>query len=135
MALNLVFETTDLYFGFEKSTLLHSLNLQILTQERVALIGPSGAGKTTLLKLLAGLLSPQEGQVYFLGNRWNEQTLTTQSHLRKKMSLLFQKNALFDSMTVLENLTFSLKESDQTYLNKKFYSFPNQPLNRSNSNK
>lgn len=112
MALNLVFETKDLCFGFEKLNLFQGLNLQILAQERVALVGPSGAGKTTLLKSLAGLIPPHSGQIYFLGNRWHEQTLISQTHLRKKMSLLFQKNALFDSMTVLENLTFSLIESE-----------------------
>lgn len=122
MALNLIFETNNLSFGFDKMALFQALNLQILSQERVALIGPSGVGKTTLLKLLAGLINPQAGQVSFLGNHWNSQTLTTQSFLRKKMSLLFQKNALFDSMTIMDNLTFTLRESEPHLASEEIYS-------------
>ncbi len=71
------------------------LSLNVRKGESVALIGPSGGGKSVLLKLVAGLLAPDEGSVR-VGT--------------DNVGMLFQKNALFDSLTVLENLLFPLKE-------------------------
>ncbi len=80
---------------FDKRWIFRNLNLEVKPQESVALIGPSGGGKSVLLKLIAGLLTANEGEIK-LGT--------------ENVGMLFQKNALFDSLTVEENLLFPLRE-------------------------
>src|SRR5690606_36994002 len=81
--------------SFDARWIFQGIDLQVRTGESVALIGPSGGGKSVLLKAIAGLLDLDEGKV----------------ELRSRnLGMLFQKNALFDSLTVLENLLFPLKE-------------------------
>jgi phospholipid/cholesterol/gamma-HCH transport system ATP-binding protein len=74
---------------------LHPIDLSVEKESIAVILGPSGSGKTTILKLIAGLIQPTEGE------------LVVRS---KNIGMLFQKNALFDSLTVLENLTFPMKE-------------------------
>jgi phospholipid/cholesterol/gamma-HCH transport system ATP-binding protein len=80
---------------FDQRWLFRNVNLRIADGESVALIGPSGGGKSVLLKIVSGLMEADQGAVK-LGS--------------KDIGMLFQKNALFDSLTVEENLTFPLRE-------------------------
>src|SRR4051812_14594896 len=80
---------------FDARWLFRGLSLEVPSQGAVALLGPSGSGKSVLLKLVAGLLTPDEGQIEIQSTN---------------IGMLFQKNALFDSFTVEENLLFPLKE-------------------------
>jgi len=80
---------------FEGRWVFRNVDLDISDKESVSLIGPSGAGKSVLLKVISGLIPPDEGTIS-LGS--------------ENVGMLFQKNALFDSFTVIENLLFPLKE-------------------------
>ena len=80
---------------FEERWIFRDVHLDVENQHSVVLIGPSGGGKSVLLKTIAGLLTPDEGQIQ-LGSQ--------------NVGMLFQKNALLDSLTVEENLLFPLRE-------------------------
>ncbi|MCX7978995.1 MAG: ATP-binding cassette domain-containing protein [Bdellovibrionaceae bacterium] len=85
--------------------------LQVLRGEAFIILGPSGQGKTTLLKTMAGLIEPQQGEVFVDSMNLFATNDTTRHSPVGKMGMLFQRNALFDSMTCLENIEFSLREA------------------------
>ena len=104
-------ELKHLEFNFgTKDWGLENINLSIAQQESFVLVGPSGGGKTVLLKLMAGLYKPLNGHLMIEGQDFHKLKLKQQQKLMFKMGMLFQKNALFDSLTVLENVTFPMKE-------------------------
>lgn len=96
-------------FGREK--LLNDVNLQIEKGEKWVLIGPSGEGKTTLLKILAGIVRPTEGSVKIRSQDLMALRGEKRDELQRKMGMLFQKNALFDSLNVYDNVAFPLRET------------------------
>lgn len=73
------------------------------------IIGESGSGKTTILKMMVGLLKPDAGQVIYSGQVFSEMNEKQQQVIRKEIGMLFQGGALFDSMTVEENVAFPLR--------------------------
>lgn len=73
------------------------------------IIGESGSGKTTILKMMVGLLPPDEGQVIYDDRVFSEMDIRQQQVVRKEIGMLFQGGALFDSMTVEENVAFPLR--------------------------
>ncbi|MEK2689340.1 ABC transporter ATP-binding protein [Bdellovibrio sp. GT3] len=96
---------------FDSQVVLRSVNLDIKSGEAFVIIGPSGQGKTTLLKTLSGLVTPQNGEVFIEQNQWSTLSSKDKLPLLKKMGILFQKNALFDSLTCIENICFPLRET------------------------
>ncbi len=96
---------------FSHDELLKNVSLQIRKGEKWVLIGPSGQGKTTLLKTLAGILAPTEGRVLIQGQNLLALRGEKRDQLQRKMGMLFQKNALFDSLTVADNVAFPLRET------------------------
>lgn len=106
-----VLELRNVDLDFDGHNVLRALNLKIHADERIAVIGPSGQGKSSLLKLLAGLVPPSRGELWVEGECFHALSPTEQQRLRLKMGMLFQKNALFDSMPNLENLCFPLREA------------------------
>lgn len=107
-------EIINLCKSFNEHRVLKSLNLTIKKGQTQVIIGRSGCGKSVLLKHIVGLLKPDAGQV-FVDNqditRFNEEQL---NHLRLKIGMLFQGAALFDSLTVGENVGFTLREHTDT---------------------
>lgn len=105
---HLVVENLRVQFG--RDVLLDSVNLSVGRGEKLVLVGPSGHGKSVLLKCMGGILPPTRGRILIEG----EDLYKTDSGRRQKMMLsmgmLFQKNALFDSLTVGENIAFPLRE-------------------------
>lgn len=95
---------------FGDSVVLNKVNLQVEKGECLVLIGPSGKGKTVVLKLFAGLLKPISGKVLIENKDLNSLSHTEQEELLLQMGMLFQKNALFDSLSVGENVAFPLRE-------------------------
>lgn len=101
----------DVAVMFGSETLLRDVNLSVAAEECIVLIGPSGQGKSVLLKLFAGLLKPSAGQVLVNGEDLHAISEAERTKLLLKMGMLFQKNALFDSLRVGENIAFPLRET------------------------
>ena len=89
---------------------LRDINLNIKKGETVAVIGGSGSGKSTLLQLLVGLIRPDSGEIYIGGQETTKLTEKELDKVRLNMGMVFQYSALFDSMTVGENVAFGLRE-------------------------
>ena len=105
-----ILEVKNLSVQFGRLMVLRNINLTIRRGETVAVIGESGCGKTVLLKTLIGLLMPTSGEVFFDGmdiHALDEKELT---HQRTRYGFVFQQAALFDSMTIFENISFPLRQ-------------------------
>lgn len=105
-----IFEIQNLSKSFHGQKVLNSVELQINKGESIVVIGQSGGGKSVLLKHLILLMMPDEGKVIFDGIDTSELKSSEKPQIRKRMGMLFQSAALFDSMTVGENVGLSLKE-------------------------
>lgn len=95
--------------GFDGMSVLEDVSLDVQEGETVAVIGASGVGKSVLLKTIVGLLEPDEGRVTVDGEVVTELSREGLYNLRRRVGYVFQFAALFDSMTVRENLTMGLK--------------------------
>lgn len=89
---------------------LRSINLEIADGETLAIIGGSGSGKSTLLRLMIGLIQPTSGQIWIGNDEISHMTEKELMRVRLRMGMVFQYSALFDSMTVGENVAFGLVE-------------------------
>jgi phospholipid/cholesterol/gamma-HCH transport system ATP-binding protein len=98
---------------FGHRVVLDNVSCQVPTGATTVFVGPSGVGKTVLIKLMVGLLSPDEGQVAFEGHNLRDLPSKELYALRRRMGLLFQDSALFDSMSVFENVAFPLRHHRQ----------------------
>jgi phospholipid/cholesterol/gamma-HCH transport system ATP-binding protein len=103
-------EIIDLHKRFGALQVLRGLNLTVEKGESMTVIGGSGSGKSVLLKHIIGLLFPDRGRVIIDGRELNKLDEYGLNELRKKFGMLFQGAALFDSLTVWENVGFSLKQ-------------------------
>lgn len=103
-------ELRNVSLSFDRAKILQNINLQIGKGERFVLVGPSGQGKSVTLKLMAGLLSPTSGEVFIGGQNLSSLPRKDRTKIRCEMGMLFQKNALFDSLTCEENVAFPLRE-------------------------
>src|SRR5438094_3508359 len=104
-------EFVDVEKSFGEKKVLDGVSFGVKQGETFAILGPSGAGKTVTLTLAVGLLKPDKGRISVDGEditQMNEQEL---AHVRRKMQLVFQSGALFDSLTVWENVAFPLNDS------------------------
>jgi phospholipid/cholesterol/gamma-HCH transport system ATP-binding protein len=103
-------EVEDIHKSFDGNDVLKGVSLKIPKGQVIALIGGSGSGKSVLLKHVAGLIRPDQGRVSVDGKDVNRLKGRTLSALRSRLGFLFQGGALFDSMTVFENVAFPLRE-------------------------
>lgn len=101
---------SDLSVRFDSQTVLRDINLDVPKGQTLAVIGESGCGKTVLLKTLIGLVSPTSGSVRFDGQNLRELSDKELTRQRIRMGFVFQNAALFDSMTIGQNIAFPLKE-------------------------
>lgn len=109
-------EVKDLYKAFEDKEVLHSINTTFRDGKTNLIIGQSGSGKTVLMKCIVGLLEPTRGEILYDGRNFVSMSKKERSLLRREMGMIFQSAALFDSMSVLENVMFPLDMfSDDTY--------------------
>ncbi|MCW8803257.1 MAG: ABC transporter ATP-binding protein [Ignavibacteriaceae bacterium] len=108
-------EIRNLHKSFGDNKVLQGVNLDIDTGETIIIIGRSGCGKSVLIKHIVGLLYPDEGYVKVEGQRVDEMNLKELYELRSKFGFLFQASALFDSMTVEENIALPLVESQKKF--------------------
>src|SRR5215472_12084698 len=104
-------EAKDLHKSFGPKVVLDGISFTVAPGESLVIIGPSGTGKSVLLKHLIGLIRPDSGSVLVDGQDfWNLDALA-QSEVRKKFGMSFQEGALFDSMSVFDNVAFPLRRS------------------------
>lgn len=107
----IVAEITHLKKSFGSNSVLKDINLKIQKGENLVVCGKSGSGKSVLIKCMIGLMVPDHGKVVLFGKDISILKNDELNSLRKKVGFLFQSAALFDSMTVRENLQFPLRES------------------------
>ena len=99
----------DLHKAFEENRVLEGLDLDVIRGESLVVIGGSGSGKSVLLKHLIGLLRPDRGTVEVDGTRLDELSHRELTRFRRRFGMSFQEGALFDSMSVAENIAFPLR--------------------------
>jgi len=95
---------------FDKNIILDNINLDIANNETIAVIGPSGCGKSTLLRLIIGLDRADRGEINLNGKNISLLGEDKLVNIRKNISMVFQSSALFDSLTVGENVAFAIRE-------------------------
>ncbi len=100
----------DVWVGFDEGQVLRGVTFQVQERETLILLGETGTGKTLTLKMAAGLLAPDSGNVVVLGNEVSEMEEKELLAFRRKIGFVFQEGALFDSMTVGENVAYRLRE-------------------------
>ena len=103
-------KVVNLYKYFGERLILNNINLEVKKGETLVIIGGSGSGKSTLLKLLIGLLRPDKGEIFIDNKEISQMTETQLDEVRLNMGMVFQYSALFDSMTVGDNVSFGLRE-------------------------
>jgi phospholipid/cholesterol/gamma-HCH transport system ATP-binding protein len=103
-----VIEVKGLYKSFGNYDVLKGVDLDLHRRENLVVLGKSGTGKSVLIKILVGLLSPDEGEVKVLGQHVDQISYKQLLALRLKVGFSFQNSALYDSMTVRQNLEFPL---------------------------
>lgn len=121
-------EVKDLYKSFGTNKVLQGVNLTIEKGETIVIIGRSGCGKSVLIKHIVGLLNPDQGFVKVEGKKVDDLNLKELYELRKNFGFLFQGAALFDSMTVEENVSLPLVESKNGFSINKIKEIVNEKL-------
>ena len=107
---NVAVEIKHLRKSFGNKTVLKDINLTLAKGENLVVLGKSGSGKSVLIKCIIGLIEPDAGTLDVLGENITELGNKDLNELRKKVGFLFQSAALYDSMTVRENLEFPLRK-------------------------
>ncbi|MDZ7290737.1 MAG: ABC transporter ATP-binding protein [candidate division KSB1 bacterium] len=102
-------EFRDVHKSFDDNYVLRGINLSVHEGELISILGPSGCGKSVTLKHIIGILKPDRGEVWVDGQLVPRLSRTGLQELRKKIGVLFQSAALFDSMSVKENVAFMLR--------------------------
>jgi phospholipid/cholesterol/gamma-HCH transport system ATP-binding protein len=95
--------------SFKEKHILKDINLDIHKAENVVVLGKSGSGKSTLIKCMIGLMEPDEGEICIFGQDMAQIDYDELNRFRTRIGFLFQSGALYDSMTVYENLAFPLR--------------------------
>lgn len=109
----IVFE--DVYLSFEDNEVLRGISFQLAYGETKALFGVAGSGKSTILKLALGLFPPDSGRIIVLGSDITQMREEDLFPMRARLGMVFQESALFDSLTVRENVAYRLIEESGIY--------------------
>lgn len=105
---NTVISISNLYKSFGETKVLQGIDIDVNKGENVIVLGQSGSGKSVLFKMITGFLQPDEGTVTVMGNDVASLSKGNLMKLRKQIGLSFQNSALYDSMTIWENIEFAL---------------------------
>ena len=100
----------DVRVGFEEGDIVRGLSFEVFPKETLVLLGETGTGKTLSLKMAAGLLRPLQGEITVLGKQVSRMKEKELLDFRREIGFVFQEGALFDSMTVEENVAYRLRE-------------------------
>jgi phospholipid/cholesterol/gamma-HCH transport system ATP-binding protein len=101
---------TNVKIGFDEGDVLRGVSFEVMPRESLVLLGETGTGKTLTLKLAAGLLRPTEGKIEVLGKEVSSMSEDELLAYRRQLGFVFQEGALFDSLTVAENVAYRLRE-------------------------
>lgn len=123
-----VLEMEHLKKSFGNNHVLQDINLVINKGENLAILGQSGTGKSVLIKCIVGLEDPDDGKLVILGRNISELKDKELTEIRKKIGFLFQSGALYDSMTVRENLEFPLRRQLRSIPKEKLNSLVKEAL-------
>jgi phospholipid/cholesterol/gamma-HCH transport system ATP-binding protein len=105
-----VIEFRDVFLSFDDKVILDGVSFKIRRGETKIILGRSGGGKSTTIRLILGLLKPDSGQVLIDGEDITNYNESQMMPVRKKIGMVFQEGALFDSMSVYENVAYRLRE-------------------------
>jgi phospholipid/cholesterol/gamma-HCH transport system ATP-binding protein len=111
----LMLEIVDLNKSFGENHVLNSFNLELFEGENLVIMGKSGSGKSVMIKCLVGLMHPDSGSIRVMGKDITKLNQVDLDIIRTEIGFLFQGNALYDSMTVRENLEFPLRRHKQKF--------------------
>lgn len=103
-------EFKHVFIGFDGHSVLHNISFKVRTGEMVIILGPAGGGKSILLKLANGLLRPDSGRIWVFGEEISSMPERELFAFRKDIGMVFQESALFDSLSVCDNVAFRLRE-------------------------
>ncbi|HEV7682674.1 MAG TPA: ATP-binding cassette domain-containing protein [Pyrinomonadaceae bacterium] len=103
-------EFRDVLLAFDDRVILNKLSFKVLKGETKIILGGSGGGKSTIIKLVLGLLKPDEGRILVDGEDITDYNEVQMMSVRKKMGMVFQEGALFDSLSVYDNVAYRLHE-------------------------
>lgn len=112
--MNSTIEVRDVSIAFGDKPVLTDVSFQVGSGETLILLGVTGSGKSVLLKLIAGLLKPDAGEILIDGENTVPMSEAEINPLRKRMGIVFQEGAIFDSLSVYENVSYPLREAGQT---------------------
>lgn len=113
-----VIRIRNLYKAFDDDEVLRGVNMELKNGENLVVLGRSGTGKSVLIKCIVGLITPDEGEITVMGQSVQVMNKEEMIALRRKVGFSFQLSALYDSMTVRENLEFPLKRNLGIYKQK-----------------
>ena len=105
-------EFKDVHIGFDEGDVLNGISFDVSPGETKVFLGASGSGKTLIMKLAAGLLHADAGRIWVMGHNIEEMTENELLGFRRRLGFVFQEGALFDSLTVAENVAFRLREEN-----------------------
>ncbi|MDE3109835.1 MAG: ATP-binding cassette domain-containing protein, partial [Acidobacteriota bacterium] len=103
---------SDVHLGFDEGDVLHGINFEVWPGETKVLLGETGTGKTLIMKLGAGLLRADSGRIWVMGHELGEMSEQELLEFRRHLGFVFQEGALFDSITVADNVGFRLQEEN-----------------------
>ena len=112
MSTGALLELKDVHKSFGPKKVLKGVNLDVAPGKSLVILGGSGSGKSVMLKNALGLMTPNQGQIIFNGEDVTHDQGKTREAMRARIGMLFQSGALFDSLTVWENIAFRLLHSD-----------------------
>ncbi|MHA7858332.1 MAG: ABC transporter ATP-binding protein [Henriciella sp.] len=113
MSTGALLEIKDVHKSFGPKQVLKGVNLDVAPGKSLVVLGGSGSGKSVMLKNALGLMTPDKGQIIFNGEDVTHDQGKTREQMRARIGMLFQSAALFDSLTVWENIAFRLLNSDR----------------------
>lgn len=103
-------EFRDVVLAFDERVILNKLSFKVMKGETKIILGGSGGGKSTIIKLVLGLLKPDEGRIFVDGEEITYYNEVQMMNVRKKIGMVFQEGALFDSLSVYDNVAYRLHE-------------------------
>lgn len=103
-------EFRDVLLAFDDRVILNKLSFKVMKGETKIILGGSGGGKSTIIKLVLGLLKPDEGRIFVDGEDITDYNEVQMMNVRKRIGMVFQEGALFDSLSVYDNVAYRLHE-------------------------